>query len=72
MTGFPQLFFHALMQQDALPLIEVLWAKDSKAFRSPAVEQPAEICSPTGLITKLLIREHPPGNADLVYGFIVA
>lgn len=54
MTGFQGLFLHALLQQDALPLSEVLWAEGLKALRSPAVEQPGEICSPTGLITKPL------------------
>lgn len=49
--------FHALMQQDALPLKEVLWAKKLKALRSPAAEQPGEICSPTGSITKPLISQ---------------
>lgn len=49
--------FHALMQQDALPLKKVLWAKKLKALRSPAVEQPGEICSPAGLITKPFISK---------------
>lgn len=52
MMGFHSVFLHALMQQDALPPIEVLWVKELKALRSPAVEQPGEICSPAGLITK--------------------
>lgn len=43
------------MEQDALPLIKVLWAKKLKALRSPAVEQPGEICSPAGLMTQPFI-----------------
>lgn len=48
-------FFHALMEQDALPLEKVLWAKKLKARRSPAVDQPGELCSPAGLMTKPFI-----------------
>ena len=48
-------FFHALMEQDALPLEKVLWAKKLKVLRSPAVEQPGDLCSPAGLMTKPFI-----------------
>lgn len=62
------MLFHALIQQEALP-VKRERVKKPKALRNPAVGRPSAICFSASLIS---FTEHPLGNTGLVYGFTEA